>query len=311
MRHQHPSRRPLSDKIEALEHTIPCDLRDAIRSFLLGIEISSNGDKNSVAAWRTRLEEELEGVSAENPDPISRAKQSIDLLRRDFAWLEIRPRAYRYLLSLWVQTMVAAIVTYALLSQGGLLDTCGSHWGSDVIGQICQATSGHFIGYIAFRYTVFGVLIGTALFGSFNVAATQFADLSNDDTLLSRPPLRIIVALALAYILSLFVASGKLGINILGMQVKQDIYENTRCFEKTGPKCGATPPGFEGIDATERPGSPNPYCCFVLPQPGFRDAAALVAIGLAAAVATEVYLRRLVDAMRGAADAAFTKPSSP
>jgi hypothetical protein len=297
----------VSEKIEALKRAAP-DLRDPIDSFLLGIYISSNSDDSTLSAWRSRLEQELQGVSADDPGSIRTATLIIELLKREFAWIVIRPRAYRHLLYLWLGTIVAVVSTYALIGDGGFFDTC-SRW--PIVNETCMATYGHFFGYISFRYAAFGVLIGIALLGSSNIAGARFAALDDNETLLSKPPLRAIIASVIAYILCLFIASGKFEINLLGFRVAQDISYETKCTDRDVNSCGPPPPGFEGTKPIERQGPDGKAdCCFSIPQPGFRDAVALFAIGISAAIATEIYLHRIVEAMRGAAESAFKPPEA-
>lgn len=301
----------VSARIEALERVVPDEVREAMRSFLLGVQVFAEKNDNIVSAWRIRLEEQLEGATSSDPETVSRAKQTIALLKREFEWLEIRPRVYNYLLRMWLGTIFAIFVTYVLVGEGTLLGECASSGTGDpsLVGDLCKATYGHLVGYIAFRYAIFGVLLGTALLGSFNIARARFAAFDNEDTLLSKPVLRGIVAIAIAYVLSHFVASGKLGVNMLGFEISQDFHSSWDCPRKEGDHCGSPPKGFEGTDKpTEKEEAGATYCCFELRQAGFRDAAALFAIGISAAIATEVYLRRILEALRGAAESTFRDP---
>lgn len=272
-----PAERPAN--IEALERIAPDEVRDAIRTFLLGVRLAAGSDKSQVAAWSDRLVADLAHLDLSRPESIPSSKKAIELIERDFVSLVIRPRSYRYLLRLWGYTILAIVVAYVLMGDRGLFLVCmekipNSGWLLGVVKNVCGDTHGHFYGYIAFRYAVFGVLMGAALFGSMRSAETRFTDLESDESVLIRPVTRVIVSLAIAYLLALFVASGKLSFNLLGFKVHNDFKQ-----------------------AIE-------HCKPVL-QPGFRDSAALFAIGISAAIATEIYLNRIVAAMRSSAESAF------
>lgn len=253
--------------VEALERVVPDEVRDAIRCFLLGVHLATGSDKNQVAAWSDRLVADLGHLDFSRSEAVASSQRTIELLERDFASLVIRPRSYQYLLRLWLWTMLAILVAYVLMGEQSAFSVCERYVPFELIKGLCGDTHGHFFGYIAFRYAAFGVLMGAALFGSLSSARTRFTDPDSDEGVLARPVMRVVVSLAIAYILALLVASGKLGFDLLGFKVDRDIIftNNVR-------------------------------------QQGFRDAGALFAIGISAAIATEVYLNRIVAAMRNTAN---------
>jgi hypothetical protein len=250
-----------SATLAALERAAPSELRAAIRSFILGVRLATDSNESTVGVWSDRLASDLADVDVTRPESVSSALRAIELLKTDFVALVVRPLTYRKLLHLWVYTIVAIVAAYGLMGDPSIFSLCARYIDGE---NICGAIHGHFFGYIAFRYAAFGVLIGTALFGSFSSARARFADPSGVGDLLTRPILRVVLSLAIAYVLALLVASGKLSFDILGFKV--------------------------GIDRDK------------FGNQGFRDAAALFVIGISAAMAADVYLNRIVEALRKSAN---------
>lgn len=270
----HLAKRP--QNIVDLERRVTDDLRSEIRSFVLAVRVATDFDEVVVGNWCDQLVVDLDDCVPQTPESSERAKNAIELLKRDFASAVVRPRAYQYLLRLWLSTIVALVAVYLFTGEYSVFALCDSPRAGHAIQDFCQATHGHFYGYISFRYAAFGVLIGTALLGSLSMAQGRSIN-SDGDTLLTRPMLRVVVALAIAYVLAALVASGKLSLNLLGFKIESDVL--TRI-----------------IDGRE------------VKQQGFRDAAALLVIGISAAFATEVYLSRFVEALRGGAQSIFPTP---
>ncbi|MGI8569337.1 MAG: hypothetical protein ACR2KT_09865 [Methylocella sp.] len=266
-----------SQAIEALERAAPDELRAAIRSFALGVRLATDSNESTVAVWNDRLASDLADVDVMRPESVSRALRAIELLKKDFVVLVIRPKNYRELLRLWLYTMGAIMVASLLIGDQSILSECqnlstlstrsdppsAGESLFDVVAHFCGVTHGHFFGYIAFRYAAYGVLMGTALFGSLSSAQARFADPAAVGGLLTRPILRVVLSLAIAYILALLVASGKLSFDILGFNINHD------------------------LDSGD--------------HQGFRDPTSLFAIGMSAAMAADVYLNRIAEALRKSA----------
>ena len=200
--------------------------------------------------WQDRLASDLANVDVARPESVTSALQAIELLKTDFVALVIRPKKYRQLLWLWVYTIVVVVVTYSLIGDESILSWCARNAHLGLISSLCNDTQGHLVRYIAFRYAAFGVLIGAALFGSLSSARAGFADPDAAGGMLTRPILRVVLSLAIAYVAAMLVASGKLSFNILGPDVSQDWL----------------------VPETKK-------------DPGFRNAAALFGIGISAAIA--------------------------
>lgn len=139
---------------------------------------------------------------------------------------------------------------------------------------ICKSTPpfsvihGHFFGYISFRYAMYGVLIGNALIFSYRRSAPRFdSRYYFNQSLLKRPILNLIIGFVLTYILARLVAEGSLSVQIFGLAI-------TRQFNGS-------------------------Y------QPGFRDSSALFILGLAAGIAADIFLQRLVSTARKSAESIF------
>lgn len=255
-------------------------VRDAAHSFVLGVKLATDGDSRQTRYWYDRLATDLSGLDPQTPEEQLIAR--IRRLKEDVVVSVIRPANYAKILRLWLWTVLLGILTSLLIGDQSLLTACEglakgfvAASGPDsnlaiVVGraqEFCGSVQGHFNGYIAFRYAAFGTLLGGALFGSFSTAKAQFVDGETVGDSLTRPVLRGIIALALAYVLSMLVAGEKLDFDLLGFAIKSD-------RNAAG-------------------------------DPGFRNAISLFVIGLSAAMAADVYLRRLVESFRASAETAF------
>ena len=181
---------------------LPDSVRKEARTFELGVGVSSQFSKPIVARWRTRLEEELKSAHSED-DGIAR----IESLKAEYLATEMRPKQYRSLLGLWGGTFVAGgLLVYFLFGEHSVCKNLSTAF--------CSEFYGHFFGYIAFRYAMYGVLIGFALRISFDEARTSFG---KERTVLSRPALSLMLGSVLAYVLARLVAEGKLSLNLFGI----------------------------------------------------------------------------------------------
>ena len=190
------------------QRVLPALVLKAARAFQRGVGISSQFREPVMEKWRCRLHDELESVSSE-ADGLER----IESLKGEFLQRELGPRRYRSLLILWAATLVLGGLVVAELF--GESSVC-----RDVHGGFCDEFYGHFIQYIAFRYAMYGALLGFALRISLDEADLTFG---KPRAFLTRPALSLILGSVLAYLLARLVAEGKLSVNLFGIAIQRGI----------------------------------------------------------------------------------------
>jgi len=184
----------------------PEAVRKAAQAFERGIGVSSRFRDSVMQRWRRRLQDELDTAGSE-ADGLER----IESLKIEFFQTEVEPRRYWSLLAVWIGTMVlGGLVVAALFDERSVCQ--GIH------GGFCDEFYGHFVGYIAFRYAMYGVLIGCALRIS---AVESQIGFGQPRAMLTRPAVGLILGSVLAYLLARLVAEGRFSLNVFGMAIER------------------------------------------------------------------------------------------
>lgn len=266
---------PLSD-LQIIPAEAPGGVRDAVQALLFGVRAGLGFDEARLGQWRERIARDLRGFDWTVPSAEAAALRQIDGLGAEFVCTVVAPKQYRSLLLLWVATLAAMVAVAALLGLNGLLMQCSS---DGVFGRtVCAPIAGHLVSYLYFQYAVYGVLLGTGLRLSYSRSSAGLEAPQARIRLLDRPLLNFILGLTVAYVICNLVACGRLELSLFGFDIKNTI--------TTGP---------DG-----------------LPAPVFRDAAALLVVGLASSIASDLYVQRLVEGGRRAAQEFLsTKSTDP
>lgn len=265
---------------EAIRRRAPKAVRAAIDDFLLGVTVDSQSDHKIIVDWRNRLAFEFKDISFEEAKSNTDALAAIEQLKKEFIVLVSQKKQYGALLRFWGWTAVLCLVVQILLGEGGILSLCietikqetekGQTVKDDkkILKMLCNPIHGHFCSYISFRYAMYGVLLGNALIFSYRRSAPRFdTRYYFNQSLLKRPILNLIVGSVLTYILSRLVAEGSLSVNIIGLEIARTV---------------DPPDKFH-----------------------FRNSGALFILGLAAGMAADVFLQRLVNRARKSAESVF------
>lgn len=242
--------------------TSPADVEAAIDAFLVGVAANVDFDPRRSKPWRARVQAEMEEIDWTSEQSRARAMALLEQLKREFVATVVAPDRYASLLRLWLFTLAGMLAVALIIGNGGLLSWCMGPTGSDE--GLCGSLYGHFVGYISFRYVVYGVLMGNALRLSYTRSRATFDGTSIETNLLNRPVLNIILGTTVAYLLATLVASGGLELSVFGFAIKQSMNEAH--------------------------------------QVGFRDAAALLLVGITASIASDIYVQRLIDGARRTAN---------
>ena len=158
-------------------------------------------------------------------------RRAVELLNREFVALDVNPRTHRDLILLWGFTMLLALLVDVMTGEQSLFHRCelGS---TGYLQSLCASIQGHLYGYIAFRYTLYGVLIGNALITSYNRAAKPFDD---HHKILTHPGLNLVIGSVIAYVLARMVADGTLSFDVLGLTVARTRdYLHNPVFQQSG-----------------------------------------------------------------------------
>lgn len=119
-----------------------------------------------------------------------------------------------------------ALAVHVMFGLQGLLLQC-QQW--SVVGPLlCNAAHGHFVSYIAFRYALYGAIVGAGLLLMYR----QMKESSSAPTVNGSGVGRELLAgIALAYVVSRLVAEGKINQTILGVALART--ENPAMFQNS------------------------------------------------------------------------------
>jgi hypothetical protein len=240
----------------------------ALEDFLFAVQVFHRRHPSRIGDWDLRLRASIDRIDKATSTGDAHVRRAIDSLRREFIALDVRPRTYVDLMLLWVTTMLLALVVDATTGEQSVFRHCEIN-SVGYLQSLCGSIQGHLWGYIAFRYALYGVLIGNALIVSYNRAAKP---LDENQSILTRPGLNLVIGSVIAYVLARMVADGTLSFSVLGLTVAHTTND--------------------------------------LNNPVFHHSGMLFLIGLSACMASDVYLRRLVGAARRAAASILGEPTA-
>lgn len=272
-----------SETLNGVNESASSTVRIEIVRFISVVKIFYGDDQTKIKQWEKKIRDDIEEFNLEYRNSDEKEMLAIiELVKQEFVAHEIGPKTYRYLVWLWIWTLVGCLVAFALFGGDGLLAPFQE---TKLIGAIY----GHFYCYIAFYYALVGVLIGNALLVTYRDAKSEFIDLYKKADLLARPVLRMVVGFAIAYILARLVAEDLLSFKLLGFEITHT----------NADVCG-------GSNTASN----------------FQNNGTLFVIGLFASIASDIYLMKLIDSMRRSADSVLSsrapqnnnhsgRPSSP
>lgn len=255
------------DALSEIEKKVPPKLRRNIDSFSRGVGAFCRGDQERKVKWEADLAADLSNIDLTRGEGVADAAESIAYFKQQFLEREVNPDNFRSFVVLWLTTFGLSIAVQLVLGEGGLLDKC-SRLATDWSAMINFCSATY--GHF-YSYISFRYALYGVLIGNALLFTYRKAVMRFDDLIIARNLLARPMA-------NLLVAS------MLSYAIARLVAE------------GLVQVKLLGVEIQR---ATDPY--------RFDNSGMLFLLGLFAAIASDNYLRRLIEAARRSAEQAFSE----